>query len=41
VAESVPDGGQLLLNAFAAVVIAMALEAFGVLFSIVYRAVAG
>jgi hypothetical protein len=39
-AVSVPDGGQLLLNAFAAVAIGMALEAVGVLVSIVYRAVA-
>jgi hypothetical protein len=38
-AVSVPDGGQLLLNAFAAVAIGMALEAVGVLVSIVYRAV--
>ena len=38
VAEAVPDGGQLLLNAFAAIVIGMLLEALGVIGSIVYRA---
>ena len=38
-ARAVPDGGQLLLNAFAALTIGMALEAIGVVGSIVYRAV--
>ncbi len=38
-AYEIPDGAQLLYRAFAAVVIAMALEAVEVLFSIVYRAV--
>jgi hypothetical protein len=37
-AEAVPDGGQLLLNAFAAIAIGMLLEALGVVGSIVYRA---
>jgi hypothetical protein len=37
----VPDGGQLLYRAFAAVVIAMAVEAAEVLLSNGYRAVAG
>ena len=36
---SVPDGGNLLYAAFASIVVALALEAFEALFSIVYRAV--
>jgi hypothetical protein len=38
IVEAVPDGGQLLLNAFAAIAIGMFLEALGVVGSIVYRA---
>jgi hypothetical protein len=39
VVKPIPDGAQLLFNAFAAILIAMALEAVGVLVLIVYRAV--
>jgi hypothetical protein len=41
VTQEIPDGAQLLYRAFAAVVIGMALEAVEVLFSIIYRVVAG
>ncbi|MEI9975609.1 MAG: hypothetical protein WDO73_28230 [Ignavibacteriota bacterium] len=39
VAASVPEGGHLLVNALAAIMIAMVLEAVGALLSILYRAV--
>jgi hypothetical protein len=39
-AQTVPNGANLLYGAFASIVLALALEALGVLGSIVYRAVA-